>query len=252
MEDYHLIMLNTSGLGQDIILAGDSMPACKRGGILGKICESATSKAGDVLEDLVEDDVAGNLAETLGIQQWYSLHVMTLCEGTFDSTGAYNTTNCTEPLKSRITPATHLGLADDLRSQLDKIPRLFQALSAIYILAIVSSGLSLLLAAGRRFIRPSFVLPASLTSAITAVLGVLGLLIANVLVTGSVRPAADRVNEFGEEIGLLASRGRKFLVITWCVFAAMLIATALWVALKCCNCYDFEYLRTWTTAGYPC
>lgn len=108
MEDYHLIMLNTSGLGQDIILAGDSMPACKRGGILGKICESATSKAGDVLEDLVDDDVAGNLAETLGIQQWYSLHVMTLCEGTFDSTGAYNTTNCTEPLKSRITPAPRI------------------------------------------------------------------------------------------------------------------------------------------------
>lgn len=105
MEDYHLIMLNTSGLGQDIIPTGDKTPTCKHGGILGKICESATSRAGDALEDLIGNDAAGKLAETLGIQQWYSLHVMNLCEGTFlDATGAYNTTNCTEPLQSRIAP----------------------------------------------------------------------------------------------------------------------------------------------------
>ena len=111
MEDYHLMMLNTSGLGQNIIPTGDKMPTpCKHGGLLGKICESTTSRAKDAitsgLEDLIENDIAGKLAESLGIQQWYSLHVMNLCEGTFANvTGAYNATNCTKPLKTRIIPA---------------------------------------------------------------------------------------------------------------------------------------------------
>lgn len=76
--------------------------------------------------------------------------------------------------------------------------------------------------------RPPFVLLASLTSTSTAVLGVLGLLVGNVLVTGSVRPVADRINEFGQDIGLSASGGRKFLIITWCAFALMVVVTVIW------------------------
>ena len=123
-----------------------------------------------------------------------------------------------------------LGLTEDLQRQLDKIPRLFQALSAIYILAIVLSGLSLLFATARQFLQPPYVLLASLTSTTTAVVGVLGLLISNVLVAASVRPAADKINAFGQDIGLLASGGWKFLIVTWVAFASMVIVTVFWAS----------------------
>lgn len=56
----------------------------------------------DVVDELndIANDVADKLAAELGISQWYSIHVMTACEGNFapnaTSPGAwYNTTNCT-------------------------------------------------------------------------------------------------------------------------------------------------------------
>lgn len=67
IEDYYLIMLNASGLGQDIILTGDETATYKHSGILGKIYKSVTSRARDALEDLIENDTARKLAETLGI-----------------------------------------------------------------------------------------------------------------------------------------------------------------------------------------
>lgn len=55
---------------------------------------------GEVGNDLVGDAV-DDVADALGISDWYSIHVMNACEGNFKSNGnasstSLNTTNCTE------------------------------------------------------------------------------------------------------------------------------------------------------------
>lgn len=77
--------------------------------MFGKICGSATSAAAGAISDAagilgdIEDDIADKLAEKLGIHEFYSLHVMDVCEGEFTPNvtspdAKFNVTSCTKPL----------------------------------------------------------------------------------------------------------------------------------------------------------
>lgn len=133
MEDYHIMAFNTSTLGHNFLsnLAGSSSSSSsstttttsaaaatttsKGGlggdlpdpfsalsslkatatGVLGSLESSAASIIGDV-----GDDVADKLADELGIEQFYTLHIMDLCQGDYapnaTAPGAWmNVTNCT-------------------------------------------------------------------------------------------------------------------------------------------------------------
>lgn len=66
---------------------------------IGDAADDIEGEITDQLNDII-NDAADKLAETLGISQWYSFHIMNTCEGDFAPnttvTGAwYNTTNCT-------------------------------------------------------------------------------------------------------------------------------------------------------------
>lgn len=125
MEDAHMIMLNTSSLGKNLVPTatsggGDKPTTTSDGcnglpGFLAKGCSAATSAVGSVatqaagvLSD-VENDIADKLAAKLGIKQFYSLHVMDSCEGDFSpnataTDAGYNVSSCTEPLKTGRSP----------------------------------------------------------------------------------------------------------------------------------------------------
>lgn len=128
MEDYHIMVFNTSTLGQNFVESlanGDSSSSATTasatatstsssggilgggiGGIISTIEASATavvgsmkSEAASILND-VGNDVADKLANELGIDQFYSIHVMDLCQGDFSPNAtvnnpSYNITNCT-------------------------------------------------------------------------------------------------------------------------------------------------------------
>lgn len=137
MEDYHVVLFNTSTLGQNFIqnLAGGDFSAASAssstatptitsaaststsgilgginpGGFFSSIEASATALAGSlesqaasILND-IGNDFADELAQKLGIEQFYSMHVMDLCQGYYEpnatSNGAaMNTTECTKPM----------------------------------------------------------------------------------------------------------------------------------------------------------
>lgn len=132
MEDYHIMAFNTSTLGHDFLsnIAGSSSSSSSsstttsaaaaattssKGGLgdlpdpfsvvsslkatataaLGSLESSAASILGDV-----GDDVADKLADELGIEQFYTLHIMDLCQGDYEpnatASGAWmNVTECT-------------------------------------------------------------------------------------------------------------------------------------------------------------
>lgn len=125
LEDYHIVVFNTSTLGQNYIsnLSGDSSSSSTTtsatptstsdsggiGGWFSSLEASATavvgslqSEAASILND-IGNDIADKLADELGIEQFYSLHVMDTCQGSYApnataSGASYNVTNCTAPL----------------------------------------------------------------------------------------------------------------------------------------------------------
>lgn len=108
MEDYSIMVFNTSTLGQNWLQneasgRGSSTtsstasttptPTDKSGfspgGFLSSIEASATaavgsleSSAADALNQ-IGNDITGKLSKELGIEQFYSLHIMDLCEGDY-------------------------------------------------------------------------------------------------------------------------------------------------------------------------
>lgn len=126
MEDYSIMVFNTSTLGQNWLQneasgRGSSSTTSSTasttptptdssgfnpGGFFSSIEASATaavesleSAAADALND-IGNDIAGKLSQELGIEQFYSLHIMDLCEGDYSPNatagGAWrNVTNCT-------------------------------------------------------------------------------------------------------------------------------------------------------------
>ncbi len=118
MEDYHILLMNTSTLGQNLVPTITSVPSDPTptscgplGGALGKLCADATAAVGSAVSSglvqlsNIEDDVANKLAKEIGVQQWYSLHAIDVCQGNFmpnatTPKATYNVTSCTRALKS--------------------------------------------------------------------------------------------------------------------------------------------------------
>lgn len=75
------------------------------GGSAATAAESAATNAvGDVKSGLsdIEGDLANELAKKLGIKEFYSIHLVDLCDGDFmpnatDPDATFNVTNCTTP-----------------------------------------------------------------------------------------------------------------------------------------------------------
>lgn len=107
MEDYHIItvslrslflpvspyvanfhgQLNTSTLGYAAIDASPTSSSARPSPTsalswLTDITDKITEEVEEVIDE-VRNDIADKLAEKLGIQQWYSLHMMDMCMGTF-------------------------------------------------------------------------------------------------------------------------------------------------------------------------
>src|SRR6187549_215308 len=99
------------------------------------------------------------------------------------------------------------------------IPDLLRGLAAFYILAAAFSGLSLLLSIIGSFPRATYNLLMPLINIISALIAALMLLSGNIMIAAGAKLAADRINELGQHIGLSASTGQKFVIITWTAFA---------------------------------
>ncbi|KUI73509.1 hypothetical protein VM1G_09089 [Cytospora mali] len=274
MEDYHIIVFNTSTLGHNYIssLSGDSSSSSTTttatptstsdgggiGGFFSSLKASATaivgsveSEAASILND-IGNDVADKLADELGIEQFYSLHVMDTCEGNYapnaTTSGAWaNVTNCTTPMdfssmnisamldkELSIGPfnlsLSDLGITDDLQSKLNDLPKLFEALAAMYILSVAFSGLAILGSAAGLFYVSSTGRKVIIANFVIASLAMLFLLVGSLLTTvGGSEAKKEIKKKGGDDIGLVMNLGKKFEAITWAAFAMMLLATFYWV-----------------------
>jgi hypothetical protein len=54
------------------------------------------------------------------------------------------------------------------------------------------------------------------------------LLAGNGITTYIAKSLANKINDFGQHIGLSASSGQKFLIITWIAFALIAVTAGYW------------------------
>ncbi|KAM7211700.1 Actin cortical patch SUR7/pH-response regulator PalI [Rhypophila decipiens] len=276
MEDYDILTLNTSALGKNLLsnaLADDYEPTPTQSGgpdsicsdlpsFLGKACGSATSAVAGVQSNIIDkiddinNDIADRLADRLGIHEFYSLHVLTICNGEFEPNATAsewkNVTSCQKGLNGygynisesldmelkagpfKITLAD-LGFTRSLQEQLDDVAKYTKALAILFIVTATLVGLSFLTS-----LLAIFLIPGRKESAarkvnlLTSALAVILLLVSSILVTVAVSMAVDKINEAGDDVGLSANRGSKYLVITW-------VATGLFLVLV----FGFWLVQTW-------
>jgi SUR7/PalI family len=69
-----------------------------------------------------------------------------------------------------------------------------------------------------------------LIAGILAMIGFFNLAIASAIATVIMIKATDLVNLYGNEVGLYANRGNKYLAITWAAAMVMFLAVFYWTA----------------------
>ncbi|KAI1207966.1 uncharacterized protein F4807DRAFT_160689 [Annulohypoxylon truncatum] len=255
LEDYHLIAINMSDFGHNLIPTSTSSGSEPTS--TSSIWDDIEGAITDELNDII-GDVADKLSQELGISQWYSLHVMTACEGNFapnaTSQGAwYNTTNCTAQ-----SPGVHFNLTAVIQKELDQGPLKLNASSipipdkiqeaidylnsfllATFVLFVLGAGFSglsilsciaVLVLALLRHNNSNNPINAAVAAAniVLAALATLALALASAIATAISKKGVKEINDAGDEAGISAVQGSKLMVVSWVAFAVMLVATAFW------------------------
>lgn len=259
--------INMSNFGHDLVptaTTGGSEPTTTDSGWEGwftSVVATIASEIGDELSD-IEDDIADKLSAELGISQWYSLHVMTSCEGSYSpnatTPGAgYNVTNCTaqaagfqfnltEVLDHEISvgpldlnPAD-LPIPDEINDAINYVNGFLLAIFVLFCIGAGFAGLSFLagIAAlstggmGRSrngAVKTGPSRGMSLINAILTGLAALALAIGAAITTAVAKKGQGEINDKGSEVGISANAGTKFIIITWVSFATMFLALVYWV-----------------------
>ncbi|KAH6692425.1 actin cortical patch SUR7/pH-response regulator pali [Plectosphaerella plurivora] len=251
LEEYALIRFNTSTLGYDLVPTSDDTEEDSGG--IGGLIDDIQDGATDLLNN-IGNNIADRLADELGISQWYSVHLMTLCRGEFEPNATqpspdHNVTSCTKSSPDNRVNLTelidgelqagplHISLAEiNWPSQVDDaistVNKILLAIFILYCLAIGFSGLAMItaLAAGVLDPRRSVV---KIVNTILVLLAFIVLLAASIGVTVGGKIAEDKIDEFGGDIGISADRGMGFLAFTWAAFGTIAVALIYWFAIFC-------------------
>lgn len=264
MEEYDIISFNTSALGKNLLdLDNPNEPTptssglCSGlGGFLGRACSSATAAVGSIQSEIsgavndIGNGIADELADSLGIREFYSLHALTICEGDYTPAATApgagrNVTNCHNGFTNgynvsafldhglqvgrlRITLAD-LGFTRKLQKTIDKLNSVLRAFTAILIVGVGFTGLSLIASVIAIFLVTRKERGIVLTNLVLAGLA-LGFLILSGL-TGSIAAgvASDDTNEEGGFIGLSVKMGVGYIVLTWVSVGLMFITFGFWL-----------------------
>ncbi|TVY94534.1 SUR7 family protein [Lachnellula willkommii] len=260
MEEYHIITLNTSTLGHNLIdkavTTTTSSTATPTATSIGSLLSGIKHNITDTIEgDLngILNDVADKLSQKLGIKQWYSLHLMDSCEGTYapnatEKGADLNITTCSNEtamfhfniekhLNQQLEAGglhinlTDLDFPDDIQKGLNDLTTALNATFVLYCIGIAAAGLAILTALIAFFLSGSRLISfgnLGLTS-----LSFAALLIASIIVTVVMNKASHLINKYGNAIGLYAYKGGKYLTITWVAVAVMAAASLCWVVEFC-------------------
>lgn len=200
------------------------------------------------------NDGLNSFAKDLGLHDFYSAHILDFCEGFYTPTDMPNATFSKSDIHRNVTSCSNrtamysfnprqtlqlelnqtghgnINLTDlEWPSQVDDglhaLKVASQATFVLYCIAIGFMALAMLTAL------LSFFFEGRLSSFINVVVDWLAFVamgIASAIVTAIIVKAADLINKYGNDIGISAQKGGRFLIITWVATGLMFIASIVW------------------------
>ncbi|KAF2750677.1 integral membrane protein-like protein [Sporormia fimetaria CBS 119925] len=247
LPSYDLLTLNTSRIGSNLV--SENSPIEPLQDIFS------------ALPDAINEEIsqrADALASRLGVDDFYSVHILNYCFGTYTPSVLPNATLPLSDIKRNITGCSNrtamfefspgeiieqrlnesgvdvtlddLQWPEDIQTGIDALHAVQAAVFILYCISIALVFVALVAAVfgvvgnGR--------LSACVNVLITAV-ALLAFGVASALVTAVVVKGTDVINQHGEQIGLQASRGNKFLALTWAGAGLVFLALVAWVVEVC-------------------
>ncbi|CAE7202942.1 hypothetical protein CFE70_010510 [Pyrenophora teres f. teres 0-1] len=255
MEDYSLITLNTSAVGENVITKPSSSPSSTLSTLWDLIPDSITNGVTNEINEQVD-----KFRERVGIEDFYSAHMLNYCQGQYTPGEKANATlresdiskNVTSCSKSRATykfnptqiiqsaldksgldvTLSDLKWPEDLQNGIDALNALMAAMFVLYVISICLIFLTLLASALSFFLATTSRLTPCVNLLI-ALLAFVAIGLASALVTAVMVKGTDVLNQHGDGVGLEANRGNKFLALTWAATGLMLVCVVAWVVGFC-------------------
>ena len=252
LEDYSLLTLNTSAIGQNLVQNAANSDATASS-IINLLPDSITNSVTNEINEKIDE-----FRERIGVEDWYSAHMLNYCQGQYTPTEVANATvkqsdihkNVTECSKSKamykFNPTAIIESAlnktgvnvtledlqwpDDIQKGINTLNALMAAMFVLYVIAICLIFLTLVTSAIG--VLTSGRLSACLNIGL-ALLAFVAIGVASGLVTAVAVKAADIINDHGKKIGLEADYSNKFLALTWAATGLMLVALIAWFAALC-------------------
>lgn len=251
MEDYHLVTLNTSMIGENLLNETRSTDTSNP---LTNLINGVKNWGSETVNDAI-----GEVTSRIGIEDFYSAHMLNYCEGQYTPAEAANATvsesdiskNVTECSKNRamykfdptaiiqeaLNKTTGMNITlddinwpDDIETGIDTLNALMGAMFVLYCVAIGLIFIALFAAVA------AILLSGRLSACVNFLVSVLAFLaigLASALVTAVIVMASNIINDKGNRIGLEAHWGGKFLALTWAATGLMLIVVLAWVVEFC-------------------
>ncbi|KAI1130560.1 actin cortical patch SUR7/pH-response regulator pali [Nemania abortiva] len=274
LEPYHIIAVNLSNFGQDLVASATSSSTPKAsptsgGSFFDQISDAGHDLGSEISGEInnITNGIADDIIKELGISEWYSLHILTGCEGMFAPNASspsswYNLTNCTAQhaggvrlnLSSILDHEVEVGpfkgnlnqvpIPDKVQNAINLVNDALRAIFVLYALASALSGLSFLFnAVVLILLRKKVSKPVVWAGMAVAGLAAFILLIGSAIITYVNNKGVPEINDAGKDVGISGIRGSKLISLSWISFALMLITSLYWgLAL-------LKYTRRWVIIG---
>jgi hypothetical protein len=186
----------------------------------------------------------------LGLQDAYSAHVLTWCEGTDVTNNVTRITACTKPkipfsfdpvqiLQDELLNGIQLSdlgfPTQDIKSVTNTLQKAYKAMGICYLIGTILAGISIFTGMAGFF--RSRILE-SLNS-VVLFLGMNALGLASAIATVIAIKAKNVFNKKAKDtVGVEAYNSSKFLGMTWAAVGLMLLASLLWCGICCCGSHE--------------
>ncbi|KAK4507832.1 hypothetical protein PRZ48_001567 [Zasmidium cellare] len=248
LEDYAVITWNTSRIGYDVLDNSDSSSSSSG---LTSIIDNIGDEIGDSIEGAIND-----VAQDLGIHDFYSAHLMNYCEGFYTPAAIPNATVSKSDIHKNVTACSNrtamynfdpqqiiqkelnnsvgsgvvnlvndLNWPEDITNGIRALQVAAKAAFVLYCIAIGFIGVALILAVVSIFFEGRL---SALLNMLVDWLAFLVLGIASAIATAIAVKGASVINKYGDDIGVSAQQGNKFMILTWVATGLLLLASIVW------------------------
>ncbi|KFA65888.1 hypothetical protein S40285_09647 [Stachybotrys chlorohalonatus IBT 40285] len=251
LEDFAIVRLNTSTIGHSLLDFVSSRDNDENAGNTSNDDNNPLNSISDAWDDVEQevsnafdglaDSAIDGAVDLLDIPEWYSLHVMTICEGLNGPDAGLNVTQCSgltsENRLDLVASLDHylslspvqidmdiadIGWLEDIQDAINLVNGVLQGLFALYVLTIILIVLSIVTNVVVSLAWTSMLMVVNL---IGFILATLSSVVLSIVVTVALTRALDALNDIGGNIGIRGERGSNFLIFSWIASSLMVCAT---------------------------